>query len=250
MIAFVARNQARWLALAGAIALSGIIAWMLTDPLFGVRSARTALIGTSVGSVPVDHRPVQDLFTTPKNLFLLSGTNAAARLGERPEIAWAQVRPRVDGSVSVSVQPAMAVANWSTGDGYFLVDRLGNSLAPGFDPGLELAISSPGASAEPGIDPAVLEAGHRIQLTLSALGFKLDHMQHSPESGMIARTDGGALIYLGTPQSVDEKLSALIEVAGYARSNNLRLLHVDLRPLYRPSFRAVPDDFDPRLGLG
>jgi cell division septal protein FtsQ len=250
MIAFVARNQARWLALAGALALSGLIAWMLTDSQFSVRNARTAFIGTDIGSVPVDHRPVQELFMVPENLFLLSGTDAAARLGNLPEIAWAEVRPRIDGSVVVSVQPALAVANWSTAEGFFLVDRLGNSLAAGFNPDLELAISSPGAGTEAGIDPAVLETGHRIQQTLAALGFKLDHVQHSPASGMIARTDGGALIYLGTPQSVDEKLSALIEVVDHARGNNLRLLHVDLRPLNRPTFRAVPNDFDPQLGLG
>ena len=250
MIAFVARNQARWLALAGALALSGLITWMLTDPLFDVRSARTAFIGAGVGSVPVDHRPVEDMFTTPHNLFLLSGTDAAARLDARPEIAWAQVRPRIDGSVAVSVQPAMAVANWSTGEGFFLVDHRGDALAAGYDPGLELAISSPFADAEAGVDPAVLEAGHRIQETLPALGFKLDHIEHSATGGMIARTVGGALIYLGTPQAVDEKLSALMEVVGYARDNQLRLLHVDLRPPLRPTFRAVPDDFDPKLGIG
>lgn len=250
MIAFVARNQARWLALAGALALAGLIAWMLTDPLFDVRSAQTAFIGASAGSVPVDHRPVEDLFAAPNNLFLLSGTDAAARLRARPEIAWAQVRPRIDGSVAVSVQPALAVANWSTGDGFFLIDRRGNTLAEGFDPGLELAISSPFADAEAGVDPAVLEAGHRIQRTLPALGFKLEHIEHSAANGMIARTAGGALIYLGTPQAVDEKLSALIEVVGYARSNQLRLLHVDLRPPLRPTFRAVPHDVDPKLGLG
>lgn len=250
MIAFVARNQARWLALAGALALAGLVAWMLTDPLFDVRSARTAFIGAGAGSVPVDHRPVEDLFATPNNLFLLSGADAAARLGESPEIAWAQVRPRIDGSVAVSVQPALAVANWSTGDGFFLVDRRGNALAAGFDPDLELAISSPVADAETGVDPAVLEAAHRIQHTLPALGFKLDHIEHSAANGMIARTAGGALIYLGTPQAIDEKLFALVEIASFARGSQLRLLHMDLRPPLRPSFRAVPDDFDPKLGLG
>ena len=250
MIAFVARNQVRWLSLAGALAFSSLIAWMLTGPQFDVRSARTAFIGTGVGSVPVDHRPMQDLFVTPKNLFLLSGADAAAELGERPEIAWARVLPRIDGSVAVSVQPARAVANWSTGEGFYLVDRRGNALAPGFDPGLELAISSPGAGAGSGIDPAVLVAGYRIQQMLPALGLKLDHIEHSPSEGMIARTAGGALIYVGTPQAVDEKLSALIEVVGHARSNRLRLLHVDLRPPLRPSFRAVPDDFDPLEGHG
>ncbi len=250
MIAFVARNQARWLALAGALALAVLTAWMLTDPQFEVRSARTAFIGASAGSVPLDHQPVKDLFATPKNLFLLSGADAAAQLGQRPEIAWAQVRPRIDGSVAVSVQPALAVANWSTGEGFFLIDRHGNALAAGFNPDLELAISSPGADPESGIDPAVLEAGHRVHGTLPALDLELDHIQHSAAGGMIARTAGGPLIYLGTPQAVDEKLSALIEVVGYARGNKLRLLHIDLRPPQRPTFRAVPDDFDPRSGLG
>lgn len=250
MISFVARNQVRWMALAGALALSVLIAWMLTDPQFDVRTVRAAFIGSGTGSVPVDHRPVQDLFATSNNLFLLSGTDAAAGLAERPEIAWAQVRPRIDRSVVVSVQPTLAVANWSTGAGFFLIDRHGNALAAGFNPDLKLAISSPGADPESGIDPAVLEAAHRIQQTLSGLGIKLDHVEHSTDDGMIVRTTGGALIYFGTPQAVDEKLSAVIEVVAYARSNMLRLLHVDLRPPLRPTFRAVPDDFDPNSGLG
>lgn len=250
MIAFVARNQARWLALAGGLALAGVFAWMLTDPLFYVRSARTALVGASAGSVPIDHGPVEELFAVPENLFLLSAADAAARLRERPDIAWAQVDARIDGSVTVSVQPALAVANWSTGEGFFLVDRQGKALAAGFDPDLDLAISSPGAGAGAGIDAAVLETGHRIQHTLRGLGFKLDHMEHSPAQGMIARTAGGALIYLGTPQAVDEKLAALIQVVDYARGNRLRLLHVDLRPPLEPTFRAVPGDFDPEQGRG
>lgn len=250
MIAFVARNQARWLALAGALALAGLIAWLLTAPQFSVRSARTAIVGVGAGSVPVDQRPVRDLFATEQNLFLLSGADTAARLGERPDIAWSQVIPRIDGTVAIAIQPALAVANWSTGDGYYLLDRGGNALAAGHIPGLGLALSSPGADAGSGVDPAVLETGHRLQQTLPALGLELDYLQHSAAGGMIARTGGGAVIYLGTPQAIDAKLSALVAVIGHVRSSNQRLLHVDLRPPLRPTFRAAPDVFDPRQGLG
>ena len=250
MIAFVARNQVRWLSLAGALALAGLLAWMLTAPLFEIRSAKAALVGSSTGSVPVDQRPVEDLFEKPQNLFLLSGSNAAERLVDNPEIGWAQVRSRVDGSVDVALQPALAVANWSTPDGYFLVDRAGTALAEGFDPGLELDISSPEGGTVSGIDPAVLESGLRLRNWLPALGFELDYVQYSAPTGMIARTLQGTLIYLGPPQAVDAKLAALAVVIGHARNNKLRLLHVDVRPPERPAFRAVADEFEPKMGLG
>ena len=250
MIAFVARNQLRWLALAGALALATLMAWMLTDPQFNIRSAKAVVVGTGIGSIPLDAGAVEELFDAPQNLFLVSGSAAAEHLDRRPGIAWAQVRPQVDGTVSVAVQPARAVANWSTGDGLFLLDPNGAAVAEGFDPQLRLAVSSPGVESEAGIDPAVLETGLRLHQTLPLLGWQLAHIQHLPNAGMIARTTSGALIHLGPPESVDAKLAALAVVVGHARTNGLRLLNVDLRPVEQPTFRAVPNDFDPRTGLG
>ncbi len=250
MIEFVARNQVRWLSLAAALALSAVIVWMLTDPQFTIRNARTAVVGAGIGSIPVDRGQVEELFKLPQNLFLVSGAATAEQLQQRPAIAWAQVRPQVDGTVALAVQPARAVANWSTGEGLFLLNPEGTALAAGFDPGLGLVFSSPGTAAGDGIDPAALETGRRLQQTLPGLGFQLAYLQHLPATGMIARTASGALIYLGPPEAIDAKLAALAVVVGHARTNNLRLLHVDLRPIDRPSYKAVPDDFNPREGIG
>ncbi len=251
IIRFVAAHQARWLALSGALAMAAVLVWLLTAPQFRIRQIDAAIIAGGSGSVSISAAPITRAFSEQGNIFLISSRTLSDRLRAEPEISWARVEPRIDGSAEVVVQPVRAVANWFVGGSHFLIDRHAQVIAPGMDPALELVFSSPGSAQAPRqLDPAVLLTGFRLDQVLTQLGMELAYIQHVPEEGMIAQTSGGARIYLGPPREIDQKLIALGAVARAAAEGRQQLALVDLRPVERPTYRTRSGALIPLLGGG
>ncbi len=251
MLDLLERNQARWLALALACALSAILAWLLTAEQFSISSIQSNVYSDQPARPPLSPAQLRDAIGPTDNVFLLNSRKIVAALVNNPAVGWAVVDPKVSGSVNVGLQPTRAVANWSNGGRFVTVGPAGQVVAEGYNQQLHLVIASPRAQSDyDGLDPAVLHAGHLLRTTLPTLGMTLAHIEYSPQSGIVGLTSDGVRLYVGPPLEIAEKLTALATVVDHARRSGQQPVRIDLRPVEFPTYRTEPSGTGQTRGSG
>lgn len=245
MIEFVERYTSKWMSLVLAIGAGATLIWLLSSPLFEIRSI--SLI-RDYGSPPplVDERELAGRLsgTIGQSIFRLSTTRLAAELEQEPSVRSAVVEARLDGSLVIRVTHRRPVANWQVGGQTYLVDETATLLAAGSDQDLELTIrdlETTDAVIGDVVNLTALEAAYILDKNLPILALTPLEITHSGPTGITITTVNGIEILFGPPERLEAKLVSLKAVLDDAARQGIQVRSIDLRPIDRPTYKAFDD---------
>jgi cell division protein FtsQ len=235
----------RWVSLTGAAACFALSLGLLTSPRFRVEqvvvrrhsaSAEAAITRASQLSQVVGH-----------NIFLVNTDRVAREVAQVPSVLTARVIPRLPNVVEIELVERVPIAVWHTAGGSLLVDDQGFVLAPASDaaggptdPGFAIHDTT-GRELRPGdhVDQRALLAARELAKALPAAGASVAEVEYAPQ-GLVLVTEGGWRVIVGGADGLNAKLANLAGIVEVARSQNLRLAVVDLRPKDRPFYQVAP----------
>ena len=243
MIDFVDRYSNKWMSLILALSAATLLIWLLSSPMFRISSISLV---RDYGSPPplVDELELANRlsWTHGQSIFRLGTKALAAELEAEPSVRSAAVETRLDGSLIIRVTHRRPVANWQIGEQSFLVDETARLLAVGFDSALGLTVRDlETADAQVGdiVNLTALEAAYVLKENLPLLALEPMRITHSGAAGITVTTVDGVEILFGPPEKLESKLISLKAVLDDAARQGIRIRSVDLRPVERPTYKAL-----------
>ena len=248
-----ARRAASWLAprwlsmLLGAGAFTAAV-MLLTSPRFRVEqvvvsrqsaSAQAAVTRASQLSNVVGH-----------NIFLVNTTRVAQEVASLPSVLGARVVPRLPNVVEIEIVERVPIATWRTASGVFLVDdqgyvvaevREGETQSVPEDQARMTVKDTSGQEVYVGarVNQRALLAARELAKALPVAGAGVREVEYSTV-GLVFVTDRQWRVIFGDTEALNAKLANFKAIADLARSQNLNIRMVDLRPQDRPFYQLAP----------
>ena len=260
----------RWFAIVAGVALFASSLFLLTSPQFRVE--QVVVRRESASAQAAVTRATQVSQVVGRNIFLVNSTRVAQEVAAMPSVLQARVIPRLPNLIEVEVVERAPIAAWRAHNGVFLVDdqgyvlaeapetdgggapadgggraadeagRLGQPGLPGQleEPALLVVKDTTGRDLAPGdqVDQRTLLAARELAQALPAAGASVGEIEYSPQ-GLVFVTDRQWRVIFGDTEALNTKLAALKSIVDLARSQNLNLRLVDLRPKDRPFYQLA-----------
>ena len=237
----------RWLSIvAGGALFSGALL-LLTSPRFRVEQV---VVRFDSPAAPAGvTRPAQLAHVVGRNIFLVNAQQVAQEVAAIPGVLRAQVVPRLPNVVEIQIEERAPIAIWRAPQGAFLVDDQGYVIAEApeavvsrapDDQDLLVVKDTTGREVALGdrIDPHALLAARELAKALPAAGAGVREVEFSPQ-GLVFTTDRQWRVIFGDLDSLNTKLATFKSIVDLARSQNMNIRLVDLRPKDRPLYQLA-----------
>jgi cell division protein FtsQ len=236
----------RWLSiLAGAALFAGTIL-LLTSPRFRVE--QVVVRRDSASAQAAVTKATQMSQVVGRNIFLINTTRVAQEVAAIPSVLQARVLPRLPNVVEIEIVERVPIATWRAHNGTFLVDDQGYVVAEAppesgaaADQQALLAVNdTTGRAVAVGdqVDQRALLAARELTKALPAAGASVREVEFSPQ-GLVLVTDRQWRVIFGDTDSLNSKLASFKAIVDLARSQNVNIRLVDLRPKDRPFYQLA-----------
>ena len=237
----------RWFSIVTAGALFGGGGYLLTSPQFRVEqvvvrrdssAAQAAVTQATQLSQVVGH-----------NIFLINTSRVAQEVAAVPSVLRARVVPQLPNVVEIEIVERVPIAAWRAQNGAFLVDDQGYVLGAApegvavrepEDQVVPVVKDTTGRNLAPGdqVDQHTLLAARELVKALPAAGAGVREIEYSSQ-GLVFITDRQWRVIFGDADALNTKLATLKAIVDLARSQNMDIRLVDLRPKDRPFFQVA-----------
>ena len=185
-----------------------------------------------------------------QNVFLVNTGRVAQEVAAIPSVLRARVVTHLPDVVEIQIQERVPIAAWRAQNGTFLVDDQGYVLgeappsATQAEPGAQdtlIVRDTTGREMAPGdhVDQHTLLAAIELAAALPAAGAGAREVEISPQ-GLVFVTDRQWRVIFGDTDALNAKLANLKAIVDLARTRDLKISSVDLRPKDRPFYQLAP----------
>jgi cell division septal protein FtsQ len=239
--------EPRWLSIViGSACFAGAL-FLLTSPQFRVEQV-VIRRDPDADQVTAARAP-QVSQVVGRNIFLVNTSRVAQDVASMPSVLRAQVVSHLPNVLEIQIAERVPIAVWRAQNGTFLVDERGNVLAEApaaavarepEDQVMLLVKDTTGRDVTLGdrIDQHTLLAARELVRALPAAGAGVREVEYSPQ-GLIFTTDRQWRVIFGDTESLNAKLAAFKSIVELARSQNMNVGLVDLRPKDRPFYQLA-----------
>jgi cell division protein FtsQ len=238
----------RWLSILAGAALFASTILLLTSPQFRVE--QVVVRRDSASAQAAVTKATQMSQVVGRNIFLINTTRVAQEVAAIPSVLQARVLPRLPNVVEIEIVERVPIATWRAHNGTFLVDDQGyvvaeappeSGAAPAPDQQALLAVNdTTGRDVAVGdqVDQRALLAARELTKALPAAGASVREVEFSSQ-GLVLVTDRQWRVIFGDTESLNSKLASFKAIVDLARSQNVNIRLVDLRPKDRPFYQLA-----------
>ncbi len=238
----------RWTAIVLGVAAFGGALMLLTSPRFRVE--QVVVRRESASALAAVTRASQLSNVVGHNIFLVNTTRVAQEVAAVPSVLRARIIPRLPNVVEIEIVERVPIATWRTPTGAFLVDDQGYVVAEAPEGATQrepedqvrlVVKDTTGQEVYLGahVNQHALLAARELAKALPIAGAGVREVEYSPV-GLVFVTDRQWRVIFGDTESLNAKLANFKSIVDLARSQNLNIRTVDLRPKDRPFYQLAP----------
>lgn len=237
----------RWVSIVAGVALFAGALALLTSPRFRVEQVVVRRESPSAQAAVTKATQLSQV--VGRNIFLVNSSQVAQEVAAIPSVRQARVVPRLPNVIEIEIVERAAVAAWRAHNGTFLVDDQGYVVAEApeaapapapEDQALLIVKDTTGRDVVIGeyVDQRSLLAARELAKALPAAGAGVREVEYSPQ-GLVLVTDRQWRVIFGDTEGLNAKLAGFKAIVDLARSQNLNVQLVDLRPQDRPFYQLA-----------